>query len=86
MTERLYRSNDVAVRYGCSVQTARSYMRQMKHTEKPLTVRESDMLLWDAMRTVDPAEKKKTKQKRSAVTTSSIQRAADGKYHLSRTR
>lgn len=83
--DRLYRSADVAARYGCSVQTARVYMRQMKHTEKPLTVRESDMLLWDSMRTVDPDAKKKT-QKRSAVMTSSFTRSADGKYHIPRRR
>lgn len=86
MVDRLYCSNDIAARYDCSITTARAYMRKMRHTEKPLRVRERDLLMWEEARTVDPAEKKKTKQKRSAVTTSSIQRAADGKYHLSRTR
>lgn len=82
MTERLYRANDVAARYSVSVQTARAYMRQMRHTEKPLTVRESDMLSWDFERMIDPAEKKK--QKRVTRTTSSFQRSADGKYHIPR--
>ena len=44
----------VAARYGVSRDTAIDYMRQMRHTEKPLRVTAQDMLAWDASRTVDP--------------------------------
>ncbi len=52
--ERLLRAEDIAERYSCSVKTARKYMRQMRHTEAPLTVTEAAVLAWDAKRTIDP--------------------------------
>lgn len=60
--EPIYKVADIRKRYGCADSTARKYMRQMEHTEKPLTVTESAIREWDASRTV-PSEKEIRKAK-----------------------
>lgn len=49
--EKLYSPKEIAERYGCSVDTARDYMRRMEHMEKPLRVRESVLRAWECERT-----------------------------------
>ena len=49
--EKLYGAKDIQERYGCSQGTARAYLRQMEHMEKPLRVRESALRTWEAQRT-----------------------------------
>lgn len=45
---------DIAKRYKCSLQSARNYIRKMKHMESPLTVYESDLEAWEKSRVVYP--------------------------------
>lgn len=45
---------EIAERYQCSTKTARRYMRQMEHMEKPLRVTESAVALWEMERTREP--------------------------------
>ena len=58
MLSEIFKPQDIANRYGCSVRTARRYMRQMRHTENPLTVTEQAIRDWDLMRTVYPPNEK----------------------------
>jgi len=60
MLEQIFRVPDIRKRYGCAESTARKYMRQMRHTEKPLTVTESAIKEWDDERTVHPVREVKT--------------------------
>ena len=62
--DRLLTAEDIAERYSCGVQTARKYMRQMRHIESPLRVEESAVAAWEAGKTVDPARPEKVKPKR----------------------
>jgi hypothetical protein len=50
--ERLLRVKDIMERYGCSENTARTYMRKMVHTEHPLTVTMAALANWESQRTV----------------------------------
>lgn len=55
--ERLITVRDMAERYGCSMPTARKYLRQIvPHLENPLTAPEWAFREWEASRTVIPAE------------------------------
>lgn len=55
--ERLITVNDIKERYGCSLPTARRYIRQMiPHMEEPLTATETAFREWEERRTVFPAE------------------------------
>ena len=54
-------------RYGCSLPTARKYLRQCNpHTENPLTAPEWAVQDWEDSRTVVPAGKKVELLKRNA--------------------
>lgn len=50
---------EVAENMGCSAATARARMRQMVHTESPLTVTEDELERWWMERTYGPAQKTK---------------------------
>lgn len=54
--ERLVTVKDVAERYGCSLPTARRYLRQMFHYENPLTAPRWAFDLWEASRETMPAD------------------------------
>jgi hypothetical protein len=48
--ERLVTVNDMAERYGCSLKTARKYLRQMFHYEEPLAAPRWAFEEWEASR------------------------------------
>ena len=52
--KKLLTVNDMAERYCCSTKTARRYMRQMDHMEKPLRVTEQAVESWEMERTREP--------------------------------
>ena len=52
--KRLLTVKEMAERYRCSEKTARRYMRQMEHMEKPLRVTESAVAAWEVERTYEP--------------------------------
>ena len=55
--ERLVTVRDTQQRYGCSLPTARKYLRQIvPHMENPLTAPEWAFREWEESRTVIPAE------------------------------
>ena len=54
--ERLVTVKDVAERYGCSLPTARKYLRQMFHYEDPLAAPRWAFDLWEASRETMPAD------------------------------
>jgi len=49
--EQLLTSSDIAKRYQCSLESARTYMRKMEHQECPLRVTESALMAWELSRT-----------------------------------
>ena len=53
--EKLYTVADIQERYSCNPATARKYIRQMEHMEKPLSVLESAIIAWENKRTIAPA-------------------------------
>ena len=56
--ERLMTVKGMQERYGCSLPTARKYLRQcVPHTENPLTAPEWAVKYWEDNRTVVPAGK-----------------------------
>ena len=69
MVEKLYFPDDVAARYRVSVRTAKKYMREMRCMQRPMAVRESDLLAYEHRQTVDPASEATAKRsnKKSAV-------------------
>lgn len=82
--KKLLSVKDICERYGCTEKTARSYMRQMIHMEKPLRVTEETLEAWEANRTYMPQEP-------GTVIKQQIQRAAPvrkepGKFIISRVR
>ena len=50
--KRLVTVKELAERYNCSDKTARRYMRQMDHMEKPLRVTEQAVEQWELDRTM----------------------------------
>ena len=48
--ERLVTVNDMAERYGCSLKTARKYLRQMFHYENPLAAPQWAFDEWERSR------------------------------------
>ena len=55
--ERLVTVKDMRERYGCSLPTARKYLRQIvPHLENPLAAPEWAFREWEASRTVIPPE------------------------------
>ena len=66
--ERLLLVKDVMARYNCSAPTARKRMREMFHTENPLTVLERSLTDWESARTQNPIDyKAKNKTHQRAV-------------------
>ena len=55
--DKLLTAADIMARYQCTAPTARAYMRQMIHAEKPLRVTESALRQWETDRTRGPGEK-----------------------------
>ena len=53
--ERLVTVRDVTERYGCSLPTARKYLRQMFHFEEPLAAPKWAFDEWEENRMVAPA-------------------------------
>lgn len=49
--DRLLTVKDIQTRYSCGPDTARKYMRQMRHTESPLRVSTEALAAWEADRT-----------------------------------
>lgn len=55
--ERLVTVKDMQERYGCSLPTARKYIRQMiPHMENPLTATVTAFREWEESRTIFPAD------------------------------
>lgn len=55
--KKLLTVSDIQDRYKLkSATTARAYMRQMEHMEKPLRVTEAAVERWEESRTINPAE------------------------------
>lgn len=54
--EKLLSVKDIQSRYQCSPNTARNYIRQMVHMEKPLMVKEKEVERWELSRTLPPAK------------------------------
>jgi DNA-binding transcriptional regulator YiaG len=52
--ERLFSVTDICTRYQCKAATARKYMRDMAHMEKPLMVSERAVADWERRRTLPP--------------------------------
>lgn len=52
--ERLISVKDISERYGCSQQTARRYLRQMFHYEKPLKAPKWALDEWEKSRECSP--------------------------------
>ena len=53
--ERLVTVQAMAERYGCSLATARKYIRDMEHMECPLMVSEQAVRAWERRKTIQPA-------------------------------
>lgn len=72
--KRLLTVKEMAERYKCSEKTARRYMRQMEHMERPLRVTENAVESWEYSRTHDAqsAEPARTKPKRKITQTGVI--------------
>ena len=62
--DNLLRVHDIMARYACCAATARTYMRQMIHQEKPLSVWESALEAWERSRTREPGAPEPTKRAR----------------------
>lgn len=72
---------DIQDRYKLkSATTARTYMRQMEHMEKPLRVTEAAVERWEESRTVNPAEK--TERRRRTT----LNQQTTGKFQIPRRR
>ena len=52
--EKLLSVDDICERYQCTENTARKYMREMYHREKPLMVTERAVKEWDAQNSFPP--------------------------------
>ena len=82
---KLLTTGDIMERYQCSDRTARRYMRQMVHQEKPLRVTEAALETWEINRTCNPQETSKAShgqraQRRNVVI------PPQGKFLISRVR
>lgn len=56
--ERLITVKDVSERYGCTGKTARKYLRQMFHYEKPLTAPLWALTEWEQSRETMPTNRR----------------------------
>ena len=78
--ERLVTVKDVSERYGCSLPTARKYLRQMYHFEKPLAAPLWAFNEWENSRGQMPGEIEPGRQKRIK------QRVTGGRFIIPRKR
>lgn len=79
--ERLVTVRDMANRYGCSLPTARKYLRQIvPHMESPLTAPEWAFREWEESRTVIPETV--SRKRRQEI----IERQKAGRIMVPRTR
>ncbi len=53
--DRLLSVRDIQNRYQCNPATARKYIREMEHMEKPLMVPEGSLQRWERSRMYPPA-------------------------------
>lgn len=79
---------EIRERYGCSEATARKYMRQMVHMEKPLRVTEDAVAAWEIERTYNPVDTAGLKAGRRSAGSSLKYRepAREGKFLIARKR
>ena len=54
--DKLLSVKDIQNRYQCSPNTARNYIRQMVHMERPLMVKEREVERWEVSRTLPPCK------------------------------
>ena len=80
--DKLLRVPDIMARYGCCAATARTYMRQMIHQEKPLTVTASMVEAWELSRTREPGKPERKSPRRWAEPP----KDKNGKYYIPRRR
>ena len=66
--ERLIRAKDVRERYGCSLPTARKYLRQMPHYENPLAAPQWAFDEWERGRERMPAGVRSTENHKTGRT------------------
>ena len=52
--DRLFSVQDICGRYQCTPATARKYMRDMEHMERPLMVTERAVVAWERRKTLPP--------------------------------
>lgn len=52
--ERLYSVKDICERYQVKPTTARKFMRDMEHMERPLMVSERAVMAWEHRKTLPP--------------------------------
>lgn len=52
--DKLYSVKDICARYQVKTATARAYMRNMEHMEKPLMVSERALIAWERRKTCPP--------------------------------
>jgi len=65
---RLLTARDIAERYQKSEKTAKRYMRQMEHMEKPLRVTEQAVEAWETSKTYAPQrERERIRQTRPVI-------------------
>lgn len=77
--KKLLTVSDIQDRYNLkSAATARTYMRQMEHMEKPLRVTEAAVERWEESKTINPAEKAKRRMR--------IRKQPTGKFQIPRKR
>ena len=82
--KRLFSTRDIQDRYSCSPATARKYIRQMEHQEKPLRVTDQALEAWELRRTYSRNE---TPMKTSRTyTRTPARKQGTGKFLISRTR
>lgn len=81
---RLFSTRDIQERYSCGAATARKYIRQMEHQEKPLRVTERALEAWELRRTFSRNETQK-KTPRTSNRSRSLKQGTD-KFLISRTR
>lgn len=56
--ERLVKVKDISERYGCTMKTARKYLRQMCHYENPLAAPAWALTEWEQSRETMPAQRR----------------------------
>ena len=65
--DRLVTVRDMAERYGCSLPTARKYLRQMFHYENPLAAPRWAFDEWEQNREMMPGVISKTRQEKILI-------------------